>query len=159
MRMLRFTRMIFCFSAALMTAGASGLKALHSGSAPPDSSRETGHHLTLIFPDFDCSRGSVMIAIHRDAKGFPSEKPFAEETISCDRLNDNRVTVRLPEGRFAVAAFHDVNDNRELDRNLFRIPAEPFGFSNNPRILTGPPDFEDAAFHIARDLEIQIILK
>lgn len=128
-------------------------------SAPPASAHEPGHHLTLIFPNLQCSSGNVMIAIHDDEKGFPSEKPFAEETVSCKHLNDNRVTVLLPKGRFAVAAFHDVNGNRELDRNLFRIPAEPFGFSNNPRVVTGPPEFKDAAFQLSEDLEIQIFLK
>lgn len=37
----------------------------------------------------------------------------------------------LPPGRYAVAAFQDGNDNERLDTNLFGIPSEPYGLSND----------------------------
>ena len=51
----------------------------------------------------------------------------------------------LPPGTYAVNAFHDENDNGELDTNLLGIPSEGFGFANDPDASFGPPDFEDAA--------------
>jgi uncharacterized protein (DUF2141 family) len=38
------------------------------------------------------------------------------------------------------------------------MPTEPFGFSNNPVIRFGPPDFEDAVVTIAQDAKIEIHL-
>ncbi|WDQ18964.1 DUF2141 domain-containing protein [Rhodopirellula sp. P2] len=50
---------------------------------------------------------------------------------------------QLPK-RFAIAAFHDTDNDGALSRNQFGIPAERYGFSNNARGKFGPPDFEEA---------------
>ena len=54
----------------------------------------------------------------------------------------------LPPGRYAVNAFHDENDNGELDTNLVGIPSEGYGFANDPVARFGPPDFEAAAVDV-----------
>ena len=54
----------------------------------------------------------------------------------------------LPPGRYAVNAFHDENDNGELDANLVGIPSEGYGFANDPDTAFGPPDFEAAAVNV-----------
>ena len=54
----------------------------------------------------------------------------------------------LPPGTYAVNAFHDENDNGELDTNLLGIPTEGFGFANDPDTSFGPPDFEAAAVNL-----------
>lgn len=53
----------------------------------------------------------------------------------------------LPSGDYAVALFHDENDNGRLDTRL-GIPIEGVGFSNNPRLLFGPPRFATASFAV-----------
>ncbi|MFG0267593.1 MAG: DUF2141 domain-containing protein [Rhodopirellula sp. JB055] len=50
---------------------------------------------------------------------------------------------QLPE-RFAIAAFHDTDNDGALSRNQFGIPAERYGFSNNARGKFGPPAFKEA---------------
>ncbi len=54
----------------------------------------------------------------------------------------------LPTGTYAIKLFHDINDNQKLDSNWLGIPREPYGFSNNPRIRFGPPDFAATRFHV-----------
>ncbi|EKK00200.1 hypothetical protein RBSH_04536 [Rhodopirellula baltica SH28] len=46
--------------------------------------------------------------------------------------------------RFAIAAFHDTDNDGALSRNQFGIPAERYGFSNDARGKFGPPAFDDA---------------
>ena len=61
------------------------------------------------------------------------------------------VTVRImgvPPGMYAAQAFGDENDNGVIDRNLFGIPTEGLGFSNDARMRFGPPSFADAAFRV-----------
>ncbi|WP_161604594.1 DUF2141 domain-containing protein [Roseiconus nitratireducens] len=48
----------------------------------------------------------------------------------------------LPE-KFAIAAYHDLDDNGVLNRALFNAPVEPYGFSNNARSIVGPPTYEE----------------
>lgn len=51
-------------------------------------------------------------------------------------------------GRFAVAAYHDKNGNRKLDRKLNQLPSEPFALSNNQPLKLRMPKFEEAAFNV-----------
>ena len=43
-------------------------------------------------------------------------------------------------GFYAVALFHDENGNGHFDTTLLGLPAEGFGFSNNPALYLGPPN-------------------
>ena len=52
---------------------------------------------------------------------------------------------KLPFGEYAIALIHDVNANKEFDKNLLGIPKEPFGFSNNKSIFFGLPNFKEAS--------------
>ena len=60
----------------------------------------------------------------------------------------------LPAGTYAIGLFVDANG--VMDRNLFKIPKEQYGFSNNARGTFGPPSFEDAPFYLKDDLKIEI---
>jgi uncharacterized protein (DUF2141 family) len=44
-------------------------------------------------------------------------------------------------GFYAVALFHDENNNHHLDTTLLGIPSEGYGFSQNPKLFLGPPKF------------------
>ena len=54
---------------------------------------------------------------------------------------------------------HDTNDNKELDSNLFGMPKEGFGFSNDAMGMFGPPDFKKASFEHDGEKEVVIYLK
>lgn len=54
----------------------------------------------------------------------------------------------IPPGTYAVQAFHDANDNFDIDRNLLGLPREGMGFSNDAPMRFGPPKFDDAAIEI-----------
>jgi uncharacterized protein (DUF2141 family) len=52
----------------------------------------------------------------------------------------------VPPGVYAVQAYHDRNDNHAVDRNIFGLPTEAVGFSNDAPIRMAPPKFKSAAF-------------
>ncbi|MEM6473693.1 MAG: DUF2141 domain-containing protein [Planctomycetota bacterium] len=104
---------------------------------PPDS------FLIRISTDDLASEGPVRIAV------YDSEEAFGDATKAL--LKDSMVPVEgfavwqvnldaLPE-QFGVAAYHDLDDNGELNRGLLNAPIEPYGFSNNARSLVGPPSY------------------
>ena len=65
----------------------------------------------------------------------------------------------LSNGDYAVSVFNDENNNGELDTNLFGIPKEDWGVSNNVRYAISSPTFEDAKVTIYNDdLKIRIDL-
>lgn len=64
----------------------------------------------------------------------------------------------LPPGRYALAVYVDRNGNGKLDRGMFGIPSEPYGFSNGGGAF-GPPEFAEAQVELgAADMTIRIDL-
>ena len=103
--------------------------------------------------------GRVYVAVH----GPESKDTFPSgDTVSGLREPARIGTLRfvvngLPAGRYAVKAFHDENDNGELDTNLVGIPSEGYGFANDPSTTFGPPDFEEAAVTVGETSAIAVL--
>ena len=68
-------------------------------------------------------------------------------------------TFDLPSGNYAVGIFHDVNGNNRLDTNLFGVPKEQYGFSNDASGRFGPPSFDDAAISVTKDARYIVNLR
>ena len=51
-------------------------------------------------------------------------------------------------GIFALAIYHDENDNHHFDRTLLGLPAEGYGFSNDAPTPFGPPAFNATRFSV-----------
>lgn len=69
------------------------------------------------------------------------------------------IPLKLPKGNYAIAIFHDANDNDKLDRAFTGIPTEFYGFSNNARGMFGPPDLEDQLFSLETKKQIKVRLQ
>jgi uncharacterized protein (DUF2141 family) len=51
-------------------------------------------------------------------------------------------------GVYAVAIYHDENNDHHFGRTLVGLPAEGYGFSNNARIFLAPPSFRSVQFPV-----------
>ncbi len=51
-------------------------------------------------------------------------------------------------GVYAVAVYHDENDNHHFDRSLIGLPVEGYGFSRNATIFLAPPSFAAVRFDV-----------
>lgn len=65
----------------------------------------------------------------------------------------------IPAGEYAFVAFQDVDGNNQLQTNFIGYPKEPVGFSNNARIVFGPPSFKDAKVKIEDGKTVRISIK
>ncbi|MEM9366067.1 MAG: DUF2141 domain-containing protein [Planctomycetota bacterium] len=95
--------------------------------------------------------GVVRIAVYTDAEGFNRvDQAFLKNAIVVD--GSGSATWAVPRekllSRFAVAAYHDRNEDAELNRNVLGIPTERYGFSNDARGRLGPPSFDQAAMRL-----------
>lgn len=106
-------------------------------------------------------KGNLMLAIFDKSEGFGyDDYAFIKLVIKVNSKNQEIILSTLTEGKtYAVALFHDVNNNKRLDKNLFGIPVEKYGFSNNARSTFGPPSFESAAFSYSSGKKIVITIK
>lgn len=90
------------------------------------------------------NRGRVLVAICTEATFLGDQCPYtgAEPAVA----GTTTVIVRdISPGTYAIQAFHDENENLDLDRTLLGFPKEGVGFSNDAPIRFGPPRFRDAA--------------
>lgn len=100
--------------------------------------------------------GGVYVILFNNADAFPNKPDGALDSRLAPAKGD-QVTVtfdKLPAGTYALFAFHDVNDNKDLDvRAVIPIPKEPVAASRDAKGRMGPPKFKDAAFTIPTEGE------
>jgi uncharacterized protein (DUF2141 family) len=53
-----------------------------------------------------------------------------------------------PPGGYAVAVYHDRDSDRDFDRTVVGLPAEGFGFSNDPDTKVGLPSLASVRFRV-----------
>jgi uncharacterized protein (DUF2141 family) len=94
------------------------------------------------------NEGIMMVALFGEHDKFLKEPSFWKE-IPVSSQSDIEVTFTgIPYGVYAASIYHDLNKNGELDSNMFMIPKEPIGFSNDYFPKFGPPKFKNASFEI-----------
>lgn len=100
----------------------------------------------------------VVVANVRDGRGRVRVAACTAETFlkpSCQvngeaeaTAGEVTVTLELAPGTWAVQAYQDEDENHKIGTNLFGIPNEGLGFSNDAPFRFGPPSFADAAFRL-----------
>jgi uncharacterized protein (DUF2141 family) len=61
------------------------------------------------------------------------------------------VCIHVPRpGVYALAVYHDANANRRFDRTSLGLPAEGFGFSNNPAVFLGMPAWKSVRLAVPK---------
>ena len=71
------------------------------------------------------------------------------------------VCIFLPStGTYALGVYQDLDSDRHYDRTGVGLPAEPFGFSNNPRVFLGMPNWGSVRLGVPRtDLRTTVRLR
>lgn len=99
------------------------------------------------------AKGRVACTLYDGPRGFPVDPRAAVQQRWC-AVNATTSTSKcafdpVPPGTYAIACFHDENDNGTLDRGLFGIPKEGVVASNHAKGTFGPPKFDDAKFAVS----------
>lgn len=121
---------------------------LFSSFAPAEE-----NSITVEITNLRNSKGAVLISLYNSANADhftddPAKYAVGKKKVTI-RNNKAYVTFSdLPLGKYAVAIMHDENDNNKMDFNIVRMPKEGYGFSNDAKVVLGPPSFEKAAFDL-----------
>jgi uncharacterized protein (DUF2141 family) len=103
--------------------------------------------LTVNITGLKSGEGQVRVALFDSEKTF-LQKPFKSGVVAIENFQSHWQVKGVSRGFYALAVYHDRNNNGQLDKNLVGIPLEPYGFSNNARGVLGPPSFGDARFQV-----------
>lgn len=102
--------------------------------------------------------GNIMIGLFNSKDTFLTSK-FKALKIKAQVGSIKAKFENIPNGTYAIALYHDENLNNKLDKNLFHIPKEGYGFSNNAKPFFGPPKFDKAQFKLDGNYHAQINMK
>lgn len=108
------------------------------------------------------SRGTIKVELYsdEDKKKLTKGKKVARTRVKAREGVTNLCLSAPTAGAYAIALYHDENDNRKFDRNFIGIPREGFGFSNNPPVRLGLPESDEVRFRVeslATSLRISVV--
>jgi uncharacterized protein (DUF2141 family) len=109
--------------------------------------QDSGGELHWILLAVDTERGgSVRCALYRNEHDWLNRaRAFRKSSARASNRQVRCVFRRLPAGTYAMAALHDADGDREMDKTLIGLPEEGFAISNDERDRMSAPDFDDAA--------------
>jgi uncharacterized protein (DUF2141 family) len=108
------------------------------------------------------SNGTIKVELYSGdgKKELKKSKKIARTRVKAQR-GETKLCLNAPSvGNYAIALYHDENNNKKLDRNFIGIPREGFGFSNNPPVRLGMPAQKEVRFKvepIAINLRISVV--
>ncbi len=116
--------------------------------------------LKVIVSGIEEVTGQISIGVFADPEGFP-QKDSNSIGIKLEVTNKTMeyTFTKLKKGEYAIAVYHDENNNGELDKNFFGMPTEDYVFSNYATGNFGPPSFNDAKFTLVDSMMINLDLQ
>lgn len=117
------------------------------------------HTLSLNIDKIKHIKGVMMIALYNSESSYKTNTNIyigKQINVTGERLLVNFENVAT--GEYAIKLYQDENENQKLDSNLFGVPNEGYGFSNNGGAL-GQPSFTEAKFTVDADSAVTIHLR
>ena len=113
---------------------------------------------TVSINGLDHDGGKVTVNLFREQDDL-FQPAFLSVSSAIENQQARVVFKDLPYGEYALFAYHDENNNNDLDHNLFNFPNEPMGFSGTYRLslFSGKPDFERLRFVFNAEQREQMI--
>jgi uncharacterized protein (DUF2141 family) len=115
--------------------------------------------LTVTVSNCNSDQGCVSVGLYN----FDTMQNFAEDSGyyqgKQSKIANGRAQVvfsDIPDGTYAVAAFHDLDCSGKVKKNFLGIPREMYGFSNN---YGRRPDFDSASFLVSGNTRIAVRLQ
>ena len=104
------------------------------------------------------SRGQLVLGLFENAADFQAKtNPYQAAKV---KITDSTVSFTfpaIPKGDYAIAVFHDENEDGKVNTKSMKIPTEGVGISGKMQKMRAPK-FEDAVFSLEGDTLIVIRL-
>lgn len=115
--------------------------------------------LTVQVSNIKEKKGKMIVSIFNNLNDYLKEgKEYCKKIIVVKDSIINYTFKKLPKGVYAVALYHDVNEDGKCNKSLIGIPKEGFGFSKNKKPFIGAPSFDDVKIDLSQDRSIIINL-
>ncbi|MEL6719579.1 MAG: DUF2141 domain-containing protein [Bacteroidota bacterium] len=104
--------------------------------------------LILEVENIEVAKGHIWFGVYDSEQSFLNEeKAVAIFGEAVEREGTLQIKFNeIPFGTYAIAVFHDVNNNGTLDQTFVGIPKEPFAFSQSLKSKWRAPEYEEMKF-------------
>lgn len=119
-----------------------------AAAAEDCAGRDSATRLSIQISQLASGQGQVVVTVYpSDPRRFLAPRgKLLRLRIKAD-APVTRACFNLPGADvYAVAVYHDANDNDDFDRNRLGMPTEGFGFSNDAPTKFGVPSFDAVRF-------------
>lgn len=110
------------------------------------------------------NRGVIRVALFRNKQTYDSTAPNAQSAFRRAVLPIKNGgadwQLEVPYGVYGVKLFHDEDNSGKLKKSFVGRPTEGVGFSNNPKLTTHAPSFDEVRFQVGqpqKTITIQLI--
>ena len=105
--------------------------------------------LTITVHNIQDKGGYIWVGIYDSPENFLIQERARVEGFEVTQTGTMELRIpNLPSGTYAMAVFHDENNNGYLDQNAIGIPKEPYVFSKAPKSKWRLPRFEEVAIPV-----------
>lgn len=109
--------------------------------------------------DIQTIRGKLRMGVFNHVHDFRTKSnPYLRTSQVVKDSTANFVFKDVPYDRYAIAVYHDENNDDTLNTKKLGIPIEGVGFSGKFNSRIKPPDFPLASFRLKNDTTIVINL-
>lgn len=117
---------------------------------PASAADQANCSLVIHVTGFRSSKGVLGTELFTSSNGWPEDvdKSFRHSSFPIEGDHATARFDHVPAGKYGIVVLHDENENKKLDRNVFGIPKEGFGFANNPRVFLSAPPIEKATIPV-----------
>ena len=133
------------------------IAALSLSSSSPITPTNNSGSLELKVENIRQKDGTIWVGLYQSSEDFLDREQAILLAARVDRTGSINITLpNLQHGKdYAIALFHDLNDNGELDTNWLGLPSEPWAFSGEPRTRLRLPRFDEVRFRYDRRMNKQ----
>lgn len=108
------------------------------------------------------SKGKIYVQLFKGAENYQNNKTYLS---SITMAKQGQVTITFNDldlenldentlNDYGIRYYHDENDNASMETNLFGMPLEGYGYSNNAKANYGPVDYSQIKFHITNEAQV-----
>jgi uncharacterized protein (DUF2141 family) len=136
---------------AAMAAGLTGLAAPAVAQDCTGTPSATRFYVNV--ENVRVSHGLIAVTLYvDDSRRFQARRGSLYVGRVPARQGTTRICIHLPStGTYALAVYHDADSSRTFNRSGIGLPAEGFGFTNNPPTMFGVPSFRSVRLAIPRN--------
>ena len=127
-----------------------------------DANSDTGAEVVIDLKNVRSDLGQIAFAVFPEdsREDFPrvNEKAVLTKLVDAKKGESEISLGKLKPGKYAISFLHDENRDGKMNFNFVGMPKEGFGFSRDPRIMFGPPDFSKCVIEVG-ETEARVSMK